>query len=206
MHIPSSTLDKVDIIPFYEALAQAELPQADYDCKKWLYVPCEYSEYRYILGTRGDDPLICIGINPSTARPDDLDNTLKSTARIADGNGFESWLMFNVYPQRATDPNSMDRELDMRAHKENMAAWEYVLKNCSHPPAVWAAWGAIIEKRSYLKTCLRDMLETGKKYGAKWYRAGKVSKAGHPHHPLYLRKDELLQSFDIDGYLELLSR
>ena len=66
MHIPSSTLDKVDIIPFYDALKQAELPQNDYDSSKWLYVPCEYSEYRYILGTRGSDPLICIGINPST--------------------------------------------------------------------------------------------------------------------------------------------
>ena len=35
-------------------------------------VPPYYTEYRYILGTRGENPLICIGINPSTAQPGDL--------------------------------------------------------------------------------------------------------------------------------------
>ncbi|MFR6424354.1 MAG: DUF1643 domain-containing protein, partial [Oscillospiraceae bacterium] len=48
------------------------------------------------------NPLICIGINPSTAQPGDLDNTLKSVERIALGNGYDSFTMFNVYPQRAT--------------------------------------------------------------------------------------------------------
>lgn len=201
MHIPSSTLDNVDIMPFDLALKEALEPQPDYDSGKWLYVPCKYSEYRYILGTHGDSPLICIGINPSTAKPDQLDNTLKSTARIAEGNNFASWLMFNVYPQRATRPEDMDRELDPRAHRENMAAWEYVLKNSKNTPAVWAAWGAIIEKRPYLKDCLRDMIAIGQKYNARWFRAGKLSVKGHPHHPLYLRKDEKLVDFDVEGYL-----
>ena len=75
----------------------------DYDVSRWLYVPKVYSEYRYILGTRGKKPLICMGINPSTAIPDRLDNTLKSVERIALANGFDSFLMFNVYAQRATE-------------------------------------------------------------------------------------------------------
>ncbi len=58
---------------------------------RWLYVPKVYSEYRYILGTRGKKPLICMGINPSTAIPDRLDNTLKSVERIALANGFDSF-------------------------------------------------------------------------------------------------------------------
>ena len=69
---------EVKLLTFEDALKAAETPSADYDIQKWLYAPSFYSEYRYILGTRGKHPLICIGINPSTAEPDHLDNTLKS--------------------------------------------------------------------------------------------------------------------------------
>ena len=64
--------------------------------------------------------------------------------------------------------------------------------------------GTIIEKRSYLPQCLRDMLKAGEQYGAEWVCAGAVSKKGHPHHPLYLRKDEKVVPFDITAYLEKL--
>ena len=77
-----------------------------------------------------------------------------------------------------------------------------LLPTISEKPAVWAAWGTIIEKRDYLSQCLRDMLATGEAYGACWYCAGAVSKKGHPHHPLYLRKDEKIKPFDIKAYLE----
>jgi len=181
--------------------------QGDYDAEKWMYVPDFYTEYRYILGTRGKNPLICIGINPSTAAPDDLDNTLKSVSRIAAGNGYDSWIMFNVYAQRATRPDDMDRELNETLHRENMAAFEYILSQIAeggYAPAVWAAWGTIIEKRDYLPLCVREMAELAKRYGAHWYCAGKRSNKGHPHHPLYLRKDEKTADFDIDLYLEAL--
>ena len=200
MHIPSSTTDQLELVTFQEAIAAAEQPSPDYDVSKWIYAPNFYSEYRYILGTRGKKPLICIGINPSTARPDDLDNTLKSVERIAHGNGFDSFLMFNVYAQRATDPDSMEKSCNLLLHKENMKAFEYIL-SISKAPSVWAAWGTIIEKRVYLGECLRDMVQLGKQYNARWYCAGAVSKKGHPHHPLYLRKDEKLKTFDMDAYL-----
>ena len=75
----------------------------------WYYEPHTYQPYRYVLGRVGRHPLVCIGINPSTAQPGALDPTLKSVERLAAANGFDSWIMFNVYPQRATDPNDMDR-------------------------------------------------------------------------------------------------
>ena len=200
-HIPSGTTAQIDVLTFREALASANTPNADYDIGRWLYAPCFYSEYRYILGTRGEKPLICIGINPSTAKPDALDNTLKSVERIAIGNGYNSFLMFNVYAQRATDPDTMERVCNPVLHRENMEAFRYIL-SLSKAPAVWAAWGAIIEKRAYLPQCVRDMLEIGRQYGARWYCAGAVTKKGHPHHPLYLRKDEKLKPFDGESYLE----
>ncbi len=200
MHIPSAPTDQLTLITFREALEKADLPNDRYDVNKWLYAPNFYADYRYILGTRGVNPLICIGINPSTAQPGDLDNTLKSVERIALGNGFDSFIMFNVYAQRATDPNAMERSCNLMLHRENMDAFRYVL-SISEKPAVWAAWGTIIEKRDYLPQCLADMLAIGQAYGANWYCAGATSKKGHPHHPLYLRKDEQIRPFDVEAYL-----
>ena len=200
MHIPKGTTAQLELVTFRQALAAANTPSADYDIEKWLYAPNFYSEYRYILGTRGKKPLICIGINPSTAEPDNLDNTLKSVERIALGNGFDSFIMFNVYAQRATDPDAMERQCNDRLHRENLEAFRYVL-SISENPAVWAAWGAIIEKRDYLPRCVRDMVAVGQEYGASWYCAGAITKKGHPHHPLYMRKDEKIRPFDIEGYL-----
>jgi hypothetical protein len=207
MHIPSSCTAEISVASFDDALAAADTTALDkYDHAKWLYVPNEYGEYRYILGTRGENPLICVGINPSTAAPDDLDNTLKSVSRIAAANGYDSWIMFNVYAQRATNPDDMDASLNERLHRENMRAFRYILGlyGEGRHPAVWAAWGTIIKKRGYLADCVRDMIAAGREYGAEWLRAGRVSKAGHPHHPLYLRKDEPTVPFDIEAYLELL--
>ena len=203
MHIPQGASQTIDILPFADALALSGR-SGGYDSQKWLYVPDFYTEYRYILGTRGQNPLICIGVNPSTAAPDDLDNTLKSVSRIAEGNGFDSWIMFNVYAQRATRPEDMDRELNPELHRANMTAFEYILQNVAQGlrPAVWAAWGTIIEKRPYLPGCVRDMVALGRRYDARWLCAGKRSAKGHPHHPLYLRKDEKTVEFDVEQYLE----
>jgi len=200
MHIPKGTTAELALVSFEDALREANIPNTDYDVGKWLYVPNFYSEYRYILATRGKNPLICIGINPSTAEPDNLDNTLKSVERIAHGNGFDSFIMFNVYAQRATVPDSMEHTCNLQLHRQNLEAFRYAL-SLSEKPAVWAAWGTIVEKRAYLADCLRDMLAIGQQYGARWYCAGAVSKKGHPHHPLYLKKDELIKPFDIEAYL-----
>ena len=202
-HIPKGATAELELLTFQDALAAANTPSPDYDIEKWLYAPNFYSEYRYILGTRGKNPLICIGINPSTAEPDNLDNTLKSVERIALGNGFDSFIMFNVYAQRATNPDAMEKTYNPLLHQENLEAFRYVL-SISDKPAIWAAWGAIIEKRKYLPGCVRDMVAVGEEYGASWHCAGAITKKGHPHHPLYLRKDEKLKPFEITAYLDTL--
>ena len=126
MHIPSASCRTLDILDFDTALSLSGQGDA-YDRDRWIYVPDFYTEYRYILGTRGADPLICIGVNPSTAEPGKLDNTLKSVERIAAGNGYDSFIMFNVYAQRATRPDDMDRELNEALHRANMDAFRYIL-------------------------------------------------------------------------------
>jgi hypothetical protein len=202
MHIPTSPTTYIDVLPFEEALTEALRPQAGYEVADWLYVPNRYEEYRYILGTRGKHPVICVGINPSTAAPNDLDPTLKSAQRIAHANGYDSFLMFNVYAQRATRPDDMERERNQWLHDENMKAFAYLLSIAGERPAVWAAWGAIIEKRGYLSDCVREMVEMGNRAGAVWYHAGPISVKGHPHHPLYLKSNTPLEPFDVGAYLE----
>lgn len=206
MHIPKGPTAGLELALFEPALQAALQPSPDYDAARWLYVPNTYSEYRYILGTRGKKPLICVGINPSTAAPDALDPTLQSAQRIALANGYDSFLMFNVYAQRATRPEDMDQVCNAALHRENMAAFRYVLEQvgAGYAPAVWAAWGTIIEKRPYLRDCVRDMVAIGEAYGAQWLCAGKCSKKGHPHHPLYLRKEEKVRPFAVVPYLDSL--
>ena len=201
MHIPQGPTAALALELFDDALVAALRPSPDYDVSRWLYVPNHYSEYRYILGTRGRKPLICMGINPSTAAPDALDPTLQSAQRIALSNGYDSFLMFNVYAQRATDPDSMERRCNERLHQENLRAFQYLL-SLSPQPAVWAAWGAIIEKRDYLAVCLSDQIALGQRAGARWFTASPISKKGHPHHPLYLRKDAPLNPFDPELYCQ----
>ena len=205
MHIPLCETAELEIQGFDTALARALQPAEDYDVDRWLFVPNRYDEYRYILGTRGLRPLICYGINPSTAAPDALDPTLKSAERIALHNGFDSFIMLNVYAQRATDPDSMEKHFNARLHEENKRAFQYVLSLCKDErPTVWAAWGNIVEKRKYLNLCLREIIELGNACNVRWVSAGRISVKGHPHHPLYLKKDNPLEPFDMEGYLKRL--
>ena len=151
MHIPSSPTAALTLEPFTPALEAALLPSPDYDVKRWLYVPNSYSEYRYILGTRGERPLICMGINPSTAAPDALDPTLQSVQRIALSNGYDSFLMFNVYAQRATRPDDMESTLNPNLHGRPSATSSPSLRSppsgapgatSSKSAATWPpAWG-----------------------------------------------------------------
>ncbi|MBE6802404.1 MAG: DUF1643 domain-containing protein [Ruminococcaceae bacterium] len=207
MHIPLCETNEMEILSFEDALRSEADGSFEYNREKWLYVPNAYTEYRYILGTRGVNPLVCIGINPSTAKPDDLDNTLKSVERTAKFNGYDSFIMFNVYAQRATNPKDMDGSFNEYLHRENMNAFRYIMSSYEkgRKPAIWAAWGTIIEKRPYLIPCVKDMIEIGNEYDAQWFSVGKKSVKGHPHHPLYLKNNSPTEEFDVVGYVKKLS-
>ena len=200
-HIPKGPTTAAELADFDTALRSALEPSPDYDSARWLYVPNTYSEYRYILGMRGERPLIVIGVNPSTAAPDALDPTLQSVERIAHSNGYDSFLMLNVYAQRATTPDDMERECNSALHAENRKAFRYLL-GLTASPAVWCAWGNVIDRRPYLLDCARDLCADGAEAGARWFIAGKPLKSGHPHHPLYLRHDTPLAECDLAAYLE----
>ena len=166
----------------------------------WIYDRTEDNSARYTLSPGGENYLFCFGINPSTASPEKLDNTVKSVERIAKRHGFDAFMMFNIYPQRATNPNDMHDALDEYLHSQNLLHIEKYLKETGDRK-ILAAWGTLIHKRPYLKQCLHDIYVLSKKYNCTWYSIGKRSLKGHPHHPLYLSNGETLQEFDIDAYI-----
>ncbi len=165
----------------------------------WIYKKTKDNKARYVLGENGKRSLVCIGINPSTAEPDNLDNTLTTVRNRSIDMDYDSWIMLNVYPQRATDPNNLDKELNKLYHKQNIKEIEGLLEN--RDVDIWAAWGTLIHKRYYLKDCLTAIVATANKYNVSWYTMGKRTKQGHPHHPLYLKRDLPLVEFDIQEYI-----
>lgn len=168
---------------------------------EWIYDKNTDNTARYTLGPVSEKPLFCFGINPSTATPEKLDNTVSTVSRIAARHDFESFLMLNLYPQRATNPNDMHAMLDVHEHEQNLHYIETYI--AAHRDAhILAAWGTLIEKRPYLKRCLEDIFVLTQKYHCTWYCIGPISQKGHPHHPLYLSNTETLKPFDIETYIK----
>ncbi len=176
------------------------IQKESYDTQTWLYENDQKDDIRYVLGTKGNKSLLCFGINPSTATPGNLDNTLKSVERLALNNGFDSWIMMNIYPQRATNPNNIHKEFNLEIHQKNLELIQQVLS--SKNTVIWAAWGTLIEKRPYLMDCLYDIYNLSKMYDCNWVCLGNKSIKGHPHHPLYLKSTEKIKQFDIEEYIE----
>lgn len=168
--------------------------------EKWIYEHSEDNAYRYILGTKGDNPLICFGVNPSTACPEELDNTMRTVSTTAERLGYDSYIMLNLYPQRATNPDEMDKIMNKDAFFENLKYIENVL--CRSNLKLWAAWGTLINKRPYLIKTLEKVEKMAEKYSCQWMILGQKSKDGHPHHPLYLAKTAEPEKFDVNQYIE----
>lgn len=174
---------------------------------------CELTDVRYVLGEQFDESkkkvLICIGINPSTALPNFLDPTLKRVQEYAKRCGdYGAWYMLNVYPQRATNPQDMDKDesdethtkFRMELHLNNLKAIKGVLSSIEEAD-VWCAWGSIMNdnQRKYLSDLFfgcRSKKIKGivslfcKSHSFKAYGA---TCKGYPKHPLLLGKNDKLK-------------
>ena len=198
--------------------------------EKWVYkydknYPCEYeiTKVRYVLGEEFkpsiEKALVCIGVNPSTAIPKRLDATLKRIQDYAKGK-YDAWYMLNIYPQRATNPNEMDKEINKDIHSKNL---EHIQKLMTNLPSadIWCAWGANVARKDkpYLKECLKEIKDTVdniEKMENKSFnyvsekRKGKIDKEimvdgklKHPLHPISsVEKEKGLSEFKIEKYLE----
>ena len=154
---------------------------------EWIYEKNEDNTARYVLGTVGDNPLACFGINPSTAEPNNLDPTVRRVQLIAASTGHDSFIMFNIYPQRATDPKNLHRTADMGLVTEN----EYYLSKTvgGRRLKIWAAWGNLVDSREYLPKLRQRIMSLPGFENVEWVKRGPPTSKGHPRHPLYCRSD-----------------
>lgn len=164
---------------------------------------------RFFLGNLGKRPLIVFGVNPSTASEEEDDPTIRKVKRLAKLKrleGYDGWIMLNLYPQRTPDPEFLDTDPDKPkkgldtynpAYQEtNEAVVEEVLRRFPDGLLI-AAWGNNVDKRHYLKACCQHILSCTKR---QWYIIDTPTKPRNPRHPLYAASLTLSPiSFDNDG-------
>ncbi|GAA4492553.1 DUF1643 domain-containing protein [Microbacterium panaciterrae] len=163
----------------------------------WIYERNGDNTARFVLGTAGQNPLVCVGVNPSTAEPGDPDLTVAKVAGFAQRNGFDSWVMLNLYPQRSTDPHGMHAAFDPALKAENERRVAEFLSG--RRLSLLAAWGKTIAVRPYLWQMLEGLVSVAE--GCTWTSIGDLLKSGHPRHPSRARYAWPLQDFDVESYL-----
>lgn len=167
---------------------------------KWLYERSEDGSARFVLGTIGENPLVCFGVNPSTAVPGTPDPTVRRVMGFAQRGGHDSWIMLNLYPQISTDPNGLHDAADPALKAANE---EHIARMLDRrPSAVLGAWGGVIKKRDYLPELLRDIVALTTAAESTWFSIGEALPTGHPRHPSRAPYNPL-QPFDVAGYLQL---
>jgi len=166
-----------------------------------IYINNNDNSCRYALGTEGIKPLIVIGINPSTADDKNPDRTINRVKGFAEGNGYDSFIMLNLYPQRTPFPSDLHSTMELSIHNQNLKTISDILAKNSNA-TILAAWSEKIVVRKYLKECLKAIFETTKKFNVNWINLGELTKSGHPRHPLYASYSLALTNFDIANYIE----
>lgn len=150
-----------------------------------IYHSAHNDQWRYTLGTIGKRPLITIGLNPSTATQEKLDPTVTRVQKVALQCGFDSFIMLNLYPVRATNPQDLPAKASPAAYRHNLDAIEETIAR-HKTPTIWAAWGESVVKRPYLLRARDELFERLGPYRPRWRRFGELTANGHPRHPLYL--------------------
>lgn len=158
----------------------------------WIYKNNITNTVRFTLGEYNcvtDKTLICVGINPSTATPDNLDPTLRKVKSIAIYHNYANWVMINVYPQRATNPNDLHLKFNEQLHSDNVNEIRNLLTTFNNTDILFA-YGNLINKRPYLITCLNDILSAinSVKFAGQKFCIKRTVK-GNPVHPLYQKVD-----------------
>ncbi|PIE84836.1 hypothetical protein CSA08_05130 [Candidatus Gracilibacteria bacterium] len=90
-------------------------------------------ENRFLLASKFNEllknPLMCIGLNPSTADENDDDQTTKRIRKIAENQKCDGWIMLNLYPKKSTDPENLkNEEFNEEISKKNI---EIIRENIS---------------------------------------------------------------------------
>ena len=155
---------------------------------------------RFILGTSGNNTLITIGLNPSSANRVKSDYTVTKVIGFKDkAKKFDSFIMLNLYPQRATDPKDIHISVDKELYQENLKNIIRTLTTTKNA-SVLAAWGGGISKRDFFFQCLTDIYKATKSIKINWLQIGELTKKNHPQHPSRAHYNSELIPFNFNKY------
>lgn len=152
---------------------------------------------RFSLGKDGERKIIVVGLNPSTATQDKSDATITKVAKATQMNGYDGFVMANLYALRSTDPAGLPKNADTELMKQNVRAIADLAADGG--VTIWAAWGTKIDTRSYLIEALAQIRE--QVTDAEWRHFGPLTKDGHPSHPSRLSFEWEFSNFEVDNYL-----
>ncbi len=151
--------------------------------KSAVLSPC--GTYRYSLTREWDasKPRVCwIMLNPSTADAEQDDPTIRRCIGFAERWQCGSIEVVNLFPLRATDPGALKTFDFETAISDGLGVNDvHILSAAHHAKKVICAWGnhGALHNRGL---AVKQLLQI---YGIRAC-ALRVSKAGHPAHPLYL--------------------
>ncbi len=147
-----------------------------------IYKTARNNSWRFLLGKSGRKMLVVVGLNPSTATDTEPDMTVRKIERIAGDNGYDGFVVINLYPVRATVIEDLPSEPAHEAHRRNLEAIEAFVGGLQRP-CLWAAWSERIQARAYLQSARDEIIGRLKPYSVDWLRYGPLTKSGHPRHP-----------------------
>ena len=139
-------------------------------------------KWRYTLGKAGKNPLLAIGLNPSTATQEKADTTVAKVEQVALNNRHDGFIMLNLYPVRATKYRDLPSTVNAEAFAKNLDAIEEVV-NAQSNPVIWAAWGTSVKHHPFFEEARDQLFSRLSRYKAKWLHFGDLTVDGHPRHP-----------------------
>lgn len=148
-----------------------------------IFSPCRLYRYRLerdlgaIGATRG--AVAFVMLNPSTADATENDPTIRRCIGYARAWGFARLIVGNAYAWRSTDPAGLWTAPDP-VGPDNTRHLEQIARDAE---LVVCAWGA------NCKPARADAARLAIVRGGRYPHALKLTKAGVPGHPLYLKAD-----------------
>ena len=141
--------------------------------------------YRYVL-TRGDaiNPVVWIMLNPSTADAFVDDPTIRRTLGYMRSWGYGGVRILNVFALRATDPKELKKVADPAGPENVKFISETLITARNNQWPVICAWGATGNYKGAADTIMEIARDNYVPLSCL-----KLTKGGHPGHPLYLRGD-----------------
>lgn len=142
--------------------------------------PSEYASFRYAIGRIGNNPLVTICMNPSAAREETSDRTINRVIGIGQKLGYDGWVVFNTYPERATDASNMDNYNESLLDDNINVIRDFIKDN--NITEIYGAWGDL--KYEALKNGKKKILSLLDELDVKVFYFGTLTKLGNPRHPI----------------------